>query len=138
MATFTTRIELHGSRDPKDYDRLHAAMEALGFRRQIIGDDGQWYWLPTATYYSSGDLTASQVRSLAKSAAAKTGLNYWILVTEEVNRAWELVPVASVNALTAPKPILDTLYSLSPPQTPLNALSSSVLTGALAGLYKQR
>ena len=38
MANFLTRIELHDA-DSDDYTTLHAAMEAKGFRRTIIGGD---------------------------------------------------------------------------------------------------
>jgi hypothetical protein len=88
MASFTTRVELHGA-TYSDYETLHAAMDAEGFSRKIKSDDGTVYHLPTAEYNRIGELTRAQVLAAAKRAAAKTNKRYAVLVTESVARTWE-------------------------------------------------
>jgi hypothetical protein len=87
MANFTVRVELHQAQGT-DYDSLHAAMEQKGFSRLITGDDGKTYHLPWAEYTGSANLSAAQVRDIARSAADTTGKNNGVLVTESVSRAW--------------------------------------------------
>ena len=87
MPSFTTRVELHQA-SYQDYENLHAAMEDAGFSRFITSDDGQTYHLPMAEYDRSGNLTRSQVLNQAKAAAASTGKNSAILVTESTGRRW--------------------------------------------------
>ena len=71
MARFTTRVELHGA-SSDDYERLHRAMEAGGFSRQITGDNGKTYRLPTAEYaFEHATMTTSDVCNKA-SAIAET------------------------------------------------------------------
>jgi hypothetical protein len=94
MASFTTRVELHGA-SPADYEALHRYMAEANFSRLINGDDGVQYMLPTAEYQSFGNLTVTEVRELAEHAAARTGRTFWVLVTETVSRAWRLQPVRS-------------------------------------------
>jgi hypothetical protein len=87
MATFTTRVELHGAtRD--DYETLHDAMEGEGFSRKIKGDDGTRYHLPEAEYTISGVLTRTDVLDRAERAADQTGRSSSLLVTEAVGRSW--------------------------------------------------
>ena len=90
MAQFITRVELQGSPSEQDYERLHSAMQAVGFGRAIKGDDGKAYKLPTATYVSIGDFTASTVRDLASAAAKNTGLRYLVLTARVDDVAWQL------------------------------------------------
>lgn len=97
MAQFITRVELHGA-SGEDYSRLHAAMTARKFHRFITADDGQRYQLPTAEYYSHGEITKETVRDLASSAAESTRRPFWVLVTEYKSAAWRL-PL--YNALSA-------------------------------------
>jgi hypothetical protein len=87
MPTFTTRVELHQG-SYQDYENLHAAMENAGFSRHVTSDGGRTYHLPTAEYDRSGDLTRSQVFNQAKTAAATTGKDYAVLVTELNGRTW--------------------------------------------------
>ena len=72
MAKFITRVELHGA-SSSDYEALHGFMAMLNFRRTISADDGCQFILPTATYYSFGDITAEDVRALATAAAYPYG-----------------------------------------------------------------
>jgi hypothetical protein len=88
MPRFTTRVELHGASED-DYKRLHAAMEARGFSRQIESTDGTSYWLPTAEYNRSGpNLTVVSVRDDAEAAAKTIRPKYAVLVTESKGRRW--------------------------------------------------
>lgn len=89
MPNFLTRVELHGAR-ATDYEELHRQMAARNFFRTIAGGDGRLYALPTAEYRSHGEVTAADVRELARAAAAATGLQFWILVAEYTNATWYL------------------------------------------------
>jgi hypothetical protein len=87
MPQFTVRVELHQA-TWADYETLHAAMEARGFSRKIISDDGKTYQLPLAEYNGSGNLDSSRVRDIAREAANITGKNNAVLVSESNSRAW--------------------------------------------------
>lgn len=84
---YTVRVELHDA-TWDDYETLHTAMGQIGFSRTIKGDDGKLYQLPTAEYDASGNCDATQVRTLASGAAAKTGKKFAVLVTTAGVRAW--------------------------------------------------
>ncbi len=89
MARYITRVELHQATSA-DYDTLHLQMIARRFQRTIPGADGRNYQLPSATYYSFGELTANQVGSLAKTAANLTGRQSWVLTLEYTASAFDL------------------------------------------------
>lgn len=92
MAQFIVRVELHGAVYSADYDTLHTAMASAGFSH-VISANGSKYYLPTAEYVISSTSPRSQVLASAKSAAAKTGKGFEVLVTEGYC-AWDgLVPV---------------------------------------------
>lgn len=93
MASFTTRVELHGA-TYQDYENLHVAMEREGFSRTIKADGGGRYHLPTAEYDRSGALTLAQILESAKRAAASTRKSFAVLVTEAVARTWYNLPPA--------------------------------------------
>lgn len=87
-------MELHNA-TYENYEKLHLEMKELKFFK-VIQDlqTGKWYHLPTAEYYSVGDLPISSVATLAKTAANKTGKKSSILVSEPRNIIWEdLIPV---------------------------------------------
>lgn len=89
MASFTTRVELHGvNHDSEKYELLHKAMKIEGFSQVIKGSDGITYHLPTAEYDKSGNFTLQQVLESAKRAADKTGKKYAVLVTESNGSTW--------------------------------------------------
>jgi hypothetical protein len=88
MPSFTTRVELHGATE-RDYETLHAAMQAEGFSRTIKADSGTQYHLPTAEYDRSGPFTRADVLDSAKRAASKTNKSFAVLVTESNGRTWE-------------------------------------------------
>lgn len=89
MPSFLTRIELHAA-SPQDYAKLHEHMARLGFLTTINGQDGQVYTMPTAEYSSHHDLTAEQVRDLARSAAYSTSRSFWVITVEYTSAAWLL------------------------------------------------
>ena len=95
MADFTVRVELHDA-SAKDYEALHNAMEAAGYRRYIDGTDnsgkaGRWA-LPTAEYDCTGQsaATASSIRDQVQSIADSVKPGAWCLVTQSAARAWSL------------------------------------------------
>lgn len=94
MASFTTRVELHGA-SSEDYDNLHAAMAQEGFSRFIRSGEGHWYQLPTAEYDRVAEMTAGQVSESAKRAANSTGKKSSVLVSQSSIRAWEDLAPAS-------------------------------------------
>jgi Endoribonuclease GhoS len=121
MARYITRVELHHANWPSDYDALHRFMGEENFHRTIQADDGPWYYLPTATYFSHGALSAHDVQALATRAAARTGRDADILVADAEIIAWTLKPVPQPNGLSA--------FAFGIPRNPL-ATSPAVL-GAL-------
>jgi Endoribonuclease GhoS len=86
MPQFTVRVELHHA-TWTDYEALHSAMATKGFSRQITSDEGKTYQLPLAEYNASANLTASEVRDIARTAANTTGKQSAVLVTAG-DRAW--------------------------------------------------
>lgn len=92
MSRFTTRVELHEANE-EDYEKLHAAMEVEGFTRTIANTAGTQYYLPSAEYSRSGDLTNDEVLKSAKRAATTTGKEFSVLVTQGVRRWWNLEKV---------------------------------------------
>ena len=89
MPKFITRVELHQATS-EDYDTLHNEMAKRNFYRLIISDEGHHYQLPTAEYFASGELSAAQVREIARAAAGVTGRSCWVLVCEFNSAAWYL------------------------------------------------
>jgi hypothetical protein len=94
MTRFMTRVELRGSPTAKDYESLHAKMEAKGFERTIKGSDGKTYKLPHAMYYVESNLTVEQVRDHAADAAKSVWTSYAITTSEAPNTAWTGLEVA--------------------------------------------
>jgi hypothetical protein len=87
MPGFTTRVELHAA-SYSDYETLHASMARRGFSRQIRSDNAITYQLPTAEYDKNGSYTPEQVLDSARAAAAETGKNFAVLVTQAQSRTW--------------------------------------------------
>lgn len=96
MATFTytIRVELHDA-NWQDYARLHSNMEAAGYRRFVVADDGTKYQLPTAEYDLTTTLNIEQVRDAAGQIARQSHPSspHWVLVTQSTARAWTLKPI---------------------------------------------
>lgn len=79
MTSFITRIELHDATE-KDYERLHAAMEAKGFSISIPMNDGKRRKLPTAMYYADSSASdATVIKQAAVEAADTTGRKHWVI-----------------------------------------------------------
>jgi len=88
LETFLVRVELHGSPTSKDYDKLHAKMEAKGFSRTITGSSGTEYHLPHAEYELEGDFTKSEVLQKAKDAASQVWSDFGVMVTQSKGQSW--------------------------------------------------
>ena len=115
MRVFITRVELHGGSED-DYQTLHEAMEQRAFVRQILGQDGIWYHLPTATYYHIGNESPEEVRKQACDAAAidlgKRPDEYCVLVTSSIGNYWvNLIPVRPQPVFTARRTLADALIA---------------------------
>ncbi len=91
MAFFTVRIELPQA-IAADYQRLDAAMQTAGYRREVVGSDGVVFRLPTAEYDLQAVATADQVMEHAYQAAAsvKPQPEPQVMVTQASYRAWSL------------------------------------------------
>jgi thymidine phosphorylase len=87
MASFTTRVELHGAIS-SDYETLHQKMAAQGFSRIITADDGKRYWLPPAEYNYEATATRDQVLAKARAAASQVKTSFAVVVTEAGARTW--------------------------------------------------
>jgi len=93
MARFVTRVELHDA-VYRDYEVLHGAIEAEGFRRTITSGDGTVYHLPTAEYYLESPRPREEIIAAAQRAAGRTNKGFGILVTEAQVSTWVgLTPV---------------------------------------------
>lgn len=93
MASFITRVELHGA-SQSDYETLHAEMAREGFARTITSDQGITYHLPTAQYEFVGNTTRSAVLEKAKAAASRTRKAFGAIVTEAAGSTWHNLPKA--------------------------------------------
>lgn len=87
MAKFLVRVELHGAAWD-DYEALHAEMDDRGFSREVTGDDGRAYQLPTAEYVIHTDLGLEDVRTLAAEAAQTIGRKFGVIAAEYSRSAW--------------------------------------------------
>ena len=87
MAQFTVRIELRDA-DREEYEVLYEQMAMRGFTDTVTNTDGTVYQMPDAEYNYRGDATRQEVLALAKGAAAMTGVEYSVLVTESAGRVW--------------------------------------------------
>lgn len=88
MAKFLTRVELHHANE-NDYELLHAEMAIRGFSREITGDNGQSYQLPTAEYVIRSSSELEDVRALACAAAKTTGRKFEVIVVQYIKSAWK-------------------------------------------------
>ena len=93
MAKFLVRVELHNA-SWDDYETLHAEMGDRGFSREVIGDNGHTYQLPTAEYVIRTNSGLEAVRTLAANAAQTTGRNFGVIGAEYSRSAWMGLAVA--------------------------------------------
>jgi hypothetical protein len=87
MAKYLVRVELHNA-TWDDYDTLHAEMADRGFSREITGENGLNYQLPTAEYVIHSGAGLEDVRALAAEAAKATGRKFGVIVAEYSRSAW--------------------------------------------------
>lgn len=87
MASFMTRVELHGA-NYQDYVNLHAHMTHEGFTNRIRGNDGAVYQLPPAEYDLTANCTLDQAREKASRAAQKTLKTFAVVVSMYTSAAW--------------------------------------------------
>ncbi|MBH3122430.1 type V toxin-antitoxin system endoribonuclease antitoxin GhoS [Serratia ureilytica] len=90
MADFTVRVELHEA-GSDDYENLHEAMASQGYSKMIQDQAGNWFYLPTAEYTASKNLSAAQVREQVVGIAKAIKVNPRVLVTQVADRSWALV-----------------------------------------------
>jgi hypothetical protein len=93
MPRFTTRVQLYGDPEWRDYERLHIAMKGKGFTQAIKNGDGVEYSLPHAEYNREANVTRDQVLKDAKEAAAPVWDHFCVLVTESAGRTWHNLKV---------------------------------------------
>lgn len=97
MASFTTRVELHGA-TWDDYTRLHEKMRAAGFSTTIKSDDGKLYKLPPAEYRYEGNVNVVFVRDRARAVASSVKAGNAVFVTEGSVCAWIGLELANAYA----------------------------------------
>ena len=91
MSYFITRVELHEA-TWADYESLHSLMAAQGFGRTVQADSGVQYQLPPAEYLKISAESPNAVLEAAARAAAATGRNASVLVTEGQRLVWQGLP----------------------------------------------
>ena|ERR1700730_11945272 len=88
MANYMARVEVHQA-GPEDYERLHAGMQQRGYLRQMTGEDGAIYRLPTGTYFVTNTSAMLHVAlSAAVDAAKDTGKSAAVIVTDWSTARW--------------------------------------------------
>lgn len=87
MASYLVRVELH-SATWDDYETLHAEMAERGFSREITGNNGLTYQLPTAEYDIEAESGLESVRALAADAARATRRKFGVIVAEYSRSGW--------------------------------------------------
>jgi hypothetical protein len=86
---FITILELYGA-SASDYDVLYQRMEREKFFRQIEGNDGKLYSLPSYVYRSQGSLTADQIRIIATNIALLSGKPFSVMTFSWMDASWTL------------------------------------------------
>jgi hypothetical protein len=93
MPQYLTRVELHQA-DASDYQRLHEAMAVKKFSRTIPNDNGIRYHLPTAEYYSYGEIDTGSVLGLATQAVQSIGKAASVITVNWTGAMWSGLPAA--------------------------------------------
>lgn len=73
---FVVRVELHGAKDPEDYNKLHILMEENKFKPETDS-----FILPRGEYLSTSFKDIDEVFELVKSVVGKFWVDYSLLVT---------------------------------------------------------
>jgi len=88
MANYMARVELHLA-GPEDYELLHASMQQRGYVREMPGEDGAIYQLPTGTYFVTNTSAMLHVAlNAAVDAAKETGKSAAVIVTDWSAARW--------------------------------------------------
>jgi hypothetical protein len=88
MANYMARVELHQA-GPDDYERLHGSMQQRGYVREMLGEDGAIYRLPTGTYFVTNTSAMLHVAlNAAVDAAKETGMSAAVIVTDWSTARW--------------------------------------------------
>ena|SRR5579863_4555458 len=88
MANYMARVELHQA-GPDDYERLQANMKQRGYLREMTGEDGVIYQLPTGTYFVTNTSAMLHVAlNAAMDAAKETGKSAAVFVTDWSAARW--------------------------------------------------
>jgi hypothetical protein len=91
MSQYFARVELQGYPTEDQYQRLHNAMDNIGFKRMLIGNDRRTYKLPTATYYKPVSFSAvAQERDSVRTVANNISTNNLVLVIDAKDAGWYL------------------------------------------------
>ena len=83
MTEWIARVELHKTVSEADYQTLHTAMDACGFRRYTIDAQQRKWKLPQATYWrvTQGNETIVSIRNDVEAAAVQTRRKYWYFIS---------------------------------------------------------
>jgi hypothetical protein len=95
MSKFMVRVILHDAETSASYDGLNAAMVQLGFSRELQGKKAS-YHLPTGDYWHQGDMSASDLRVMAATAAEGTGQDFGLIVVRV--DGWSVMRLKKVEA----------------------------------------
>jgi hypothetical protein len=88
MANYMARVEVHQA-GPEDYERLNATMQQRGYVREMTGEDGADYQLPTGTYFVTNTSAMLHVAlNAAVDAAKETGKSAGVIVTDWSMARW--------------------------------------------------
>ena len=91
MSQFFSRVELQGYPTEDQYQRLHNAMDRIGFKRTIVGSDGRAYKLPTGTYYKPVSFSSvAQERDSVRTVANSISVSNLVLTVDSKDAGWYL------------------------------------------------
>ncbi|WP_110875947.1 hypothetical protein [Franconibacter helveticus] len=89
MQDFTVRVELRGA-NWETYTKLHEKMEAIGFYRKIIGDDGVTFQLPDGEYVGVSTKNIYELRVQVHAIASTLNIDPHVFVTQAEGWSWVL------------------------------------------------
>ena len=92
MAEFMARVELHHAAG-EDYQLLHQAMDAHGFRRVARATDGRYYHLPTGMYWVESMFTTREVLGFAQTVIFGLGKTGEVTVTQSTETWFAGLPL---------------------------------------------
>lgn len=88
MANFTIRVELHGNNSIEKYNILHEEMFKNDFSKTIIGQNGLEYYLPSAEYNITSNLTNKLLLENINKIVSQITNDYSVLITRSASRTW--------------------------------------------------